>query len=305
MPSRLPPLNALRAFEAAARHLSFTKAAEELHVTQAAVSHQIKVLEADLGARLFRRYTRRLELTREGQTLLPPVGDGFARLTAGVAAVRGLQDSGILTVSVTPAFGGRWLAGRLTRFWERHPDIDLRLHHTTALSDFAREEVDLAVRYGLGEWEGLESEYLLPVDLVPVCSPEFLASGKPLEKPEDLAHRTLLHWKDYSEWTQWLKTAGVEDVVVARRGQVVDDVPVLLDLACQGAGVALERSALVADDIAKGRLVQPFPISVELSFAYHVVYPPGQLARPKVKAFRDWLREEASKGPFAGARDQG
>jgi LysR family glycine cleavage system transcriptional activator len=215
-------------------------------------------------------------LTREGQTLLPPVGDGFARLTAGVAAVRGLQDSGILTVSVTPAFGGRWLAGRLTRFWERHPDIDLRL-----------------------------SEYLLPVDLVPVCSPEFLASGKPLEKPEDLAHRTLLHWKDYSEWTQWLKTAGVEDVVVARRGQVVDDVPVLLDLACQGAGVALERSALVADDIAKGRLVQPFPISVELSFAYHVVYPPGQLARPKVKAFRDWLREEASKGPFAGARDQG
>ncbi|MEX0759283.1 MAG: LysR family transcriptional regulator, partial [Tistlia sp.] len=204
---RLPPLNALRAFEAGARHLSFTKAAEELSVTQTAVSHQVRLLEEHLQARLFRRLTRKIELTAEGRRLLPGLSEGFDRLAEAVAAVEQRGEERCLTVSVTPSFGSKWLVGRLPRFWRSHADIDLRLHHTMDLVQFGRDEVDMAVRYGNGNWPGLTAECLLSVDLVPVCSPLLLERGPRLETPADLAGHVLLHEDDYEEWSQWLTIA--------------------------------------------------------------------------------------------------
>lgn len=291
---RLPPLNALRAFEAAARHGSFTRAADELSVTQTAISHQVRQLEELLQVRLFRRLTRRVELTAEGRLLLPGLSEGFDRLAEAVASIGQRGDDRVLTVSVTPSFGSKWLVGRLPRFWRGHADVELRLHHTMDLVEFGRDEVDMAVRYGSGEWPGLAAEYLLSVDLVPVCSPQLLERGPKLEEPADLAHHTLLHEEDYEEWSQWLTAAGVEGVEV-RRGPVLDDGWVMLQLAVAGEGVALGSLALVADDLAAGRLVSPFDLRLSTGSAYYVVYPQGALNDPKVRAFRDWLLQEAGR----------
>jgi LysR family glycine cleavage system transcriptional activator len=297
---RLPPLNALRAFEAAARHLSFTKAADELSVTQTAISHQVRLLEEHLQVRLFRRLTRRIELTAEGRLLLPGLSEGFDRLAEAVASVEQRGEERCLTVSVTPSFGSKWLVGRLPRFWRSHADIDLRLHHSMDLVQFGRDEVDMAVRYGSGHWPGLAADYLLSVDLVPVCSPALLEKGPRLETPADLAQHVLLHEEDYEEWAQWLTIAGVEDVEV-RRGPVLDDGWVMLQLAIDGAGVALGSHALVADDLAAGRLVSPFDFRLSTDAAYYVVYPQGALNDAKARAFRDWLLQEASAAPATPA----
>ncbi|SMF17115.1 LysR family transcriptional regulator, glycine cleavage system transcriptional activator [Tistlia consotensis] len=295
---RLPPLNALRAFEAGARHLSFTKAAAELNVTQTAISHQVRQLEELLQVRLFRRLTRKVELTAAGRLLLPGLSEGFDRLAEAVALVERRPDERVLTVSVTPSFGSKWLVGRLPRFWRGHADIELRLHHTMELVEFGRDEVDMAVRYGSGQWPGLAADYLLSVDLLPVCSPALLERGPRLEEPADLAGHTLLHEDDYEDWSQWLTIAGAEGVE-ARRGPVVDDGWVLLQLAVNGEGVALGSFALVADDLAAGRLVSPFDLTLSTGAAYHVVYPQGALNDPKVRAFRDWLLQEAGRDAAA------
>lgn len=289
---RLPPLNALRAFEAGARHLSFTRAAAELNVTQTAISHQVRLLEEHLQVRLFRRLTRRLELTPAGRLLLPGLSEGFERLAEAIALVEQRGDERVLTVSLTPSFGSKWLVGRLPRFWRSHCDIELRLHHTMDLVQFGRDEADMAVRYGSGQWPGLTAEYLLSDDLVPVCSPALLERGPKLEKPSDLVHHTLLHEEDYENWSQWLTVAGAEGVE-PRRGPVVDDGWVLLQLAINGEGVALGSLALIADDLAAGRLVCPFDMTLSTGGAYHVVYPQGALNNTKVRAFRDWLMQEA------------
>lgn len=289
---RLPPLNALRAFEAGARHLSFTKAASELNVTQTAISHQVRLLEEHLQLQLFRRLTRKLELTEAGRLLLPGLSDGFDRLAAAVARVEQRGEERVLTVSVTPSFGSKWLVGRLPRFWRSHDDIELRLHHTMELVQFGHDHTDMAVRYGNGQWPGLAAEYLLSVDLVPVCSPALLQGEAPLETPEDLVHHKLLHEEDYEDWSQWLTAAGVESVD-PRSGPVVDDGWILLQLAINGEGVALGSLALIADDLAAGRLVCPFDRRLSTGAAYYVVYPQGALNNPKVRAFRDWLMAEA------------
>lgn len=291
---RLPPLNALRAFEAAARHLSFTKAANELHVTQTAISHQVRQLEEYLRVPLFRRLTRKVELTAEGRLLLPGLSDGFDRLAEAVDTLAQHGDERCLTVSLTPSFGSKWLLGRLPRFWRDHADIDLRVHHSMDLVEFGRDEVDMAVRHGTGQWPGLVAERLLPVDLVPVCSPALLEVGPKLEQPNDLANHTLLHEVDYEDWTQWLTLAGAEGVD-PRRGQILDDGWVMLQLAINGEGVALGSLALAADDLAAGRLVSPFDLTLSLGTSYHIVYPQGALNDPKVRAFRDWLMEEAAR----------
>ena len=211
MTTRLPPLNALRTFEAAARHLSFTKAAAELFVTQAAVSHQIRTLEDHLGARLFRRANRALMLTDEGQALVPAVRDAFDRLLAGVRRVEDLCCGGALTISTTPSFAATWLAGRLVRFQALHPEIELHLGATPRLVDFAREGIDCGIRYGEGDWPGLRAERLFRTALMPVCSPILLDGAHPLRRPEDLAHHTLLHALDGGDdWRLWLRAAGVQ-----------------------------------------------------------------------------------------------
>ena len=298
MVDHLPSLNALRAFEAGARHLSFTRAAEELHVTQAAISHQVKALEADLGVALFRRFTRRLELTQAGRQLLPPISSAFAGIVGAVSELRRGDAERPLTVSLIACFSGKWLVPRLSRFHEAHPDIDLRLHHTTDVADFERDEVDIAVRWGPGGWPDVESEFLMTEVLTPVCSPALLKQGPPLRQPEDLRHQVLLHDYDQDEWMRWLGATGASGVDV-RRGPIFDDSAIVIEAAIEGQGVALADERIVAGDLASGRLVRPFDFSLPSEYAYYLVWPPGGLKRPKVRAFRDFLMAEVERDQAA------
>ena len=289
MHRNLPPLNSLRCFEAAARHLSFTRAAEELYVSQAAISQQIKALESHLRVKLFRRLPRRLLLTDEGQILLPAVQDAFARIGDTTRKLTEDAVSGTLRVAVRPYFAARWLAPRLSRFWLRHPGIDFRLIHSTEEVDFARVPADLGVRWGRGKWSGVESELLLRTEVTPVCSPLLL---KKLKTPADLRHHTLLHEDNYKTWRQWLKAAGA-NTVNPRRGPIIEDTNVRTQAAIDGQGVTFGALALISDDLATGRLVAPFELTLT-DLSYYIIYPPGALSRPKVKAFRDWLLAEAA-----------
>src|SRR5690606_10118629 len=261
MQNKLPPLNALRAFEAGARHLSFTKAAEELHVTQAAVSHQVKALEEHLGYTLFKRMTRKLALTDQGRSLFPVVSEAFLRIAETADNLRSAGESRTLTVSVTPSFGAKWLVYRLPRFWQKHPEIDLRVHHSIQCADLRYDDVDVAIRFGHGGWDGLASEFMLRVDYTPVCSPALLEGKHPIRRPADLRHHTLLHEDDYDGWTQWLAVAGVNDID-PRRGPVMDDATVIMQTVMDGGGVALGKPSMLGRDLAAGTLVMPFDITV-------------------------------------------
>ena len=294
MARRLPPLNAVRAFEAAARHLSFTKAAKELHVTQAAISHQVKALEAYLGLKLFRRLNRALVLTEEGQTYLPPVKRIFDHLYDATRRLTENEARGKLTVSVIPSLAARWLVPRLGRFREAQPDIDVRVAPSGHLVDFAREDVDVGIRYGRGRYPGLRVDRLMTEDILPVCSPALLEGSRPLKRPSDLRHHTLLHDEGHAEWRTWLRAAGVDDVD-ATRGTVFTDSGMLIQAAAAGQGVALARGALAADDLASGRLVRPFDFNLPAEFAYYIVCPEATADQPKVVAFREWLLQESAR----------
>jgi DNA-binding transcriptional LysR family regulator len=289
----LPPLNGLRAFEAAARHLSFTRAAEELNVTQAAISHEIKALEERLGIRLFRRLNRALMLTDEGQRLLPATRDAFDRLAEAVAGLKARDTAGPLTVSVLPSLAAKWLVPRLSRFQERYPDIDLRITALERLVDLVRDGVDIAIRFGSGKWPGVCADLVLEDQLTPVCSPSLLHK---LAEPADLAHVTLLHesmepMANFPDWATWLRAAGVSGVDVSR-GLRFSHTHILLQAAIDGRGVALGQIALAADDLAAGRLVAPFGLRLPVGYAYYLVYLPGSADRPKIKAFREWVVSE-------------
>ncbi len=290
---RLPPLNALRAFEAAARHLSFTRAADELAVTQAAVSHQVKALEEWLGLKLFDRQNRTIYLTRGGQAYLPAVREALDGLAEATRRLTQQDSRGALTVSAVPSFAAKWLVPHLTDFRRRQPEIDVRISANDRLIDFAREDVDLAIRMGGGDWPGLTAIWFMDEDLFPVCSPALLQGPYPLERPEDLAHQTLLHDDMRQDWTMWLRAAGVEGVD-PEPGPGYTDSSMVIQAAVEGQGVALGRSALAAGDLAAGRLVKPFEVRLPASFAYYVVFPPAQAEQPKVKAFTDWLLETAA-----------
>jgi LysR family glycine cleavage system transcriptional activator len=290
---RLPPLSALRAFEAAARHLSFTRAAGELHVTQTAISHQIRALEELLGVRLFRRLPRGLLLTEEGQTYLPAVRDAFDRIDAATEQLAAVSASGTLTVSVVPSFGAKWLVPRLGRFRAVHPDIDLRISTASHLVDFAREDVDVGIRMGRGNYPGLRVDRLFGETMTPVCAPALLEGSHPLRQPEDLRHHVLLHEDDYTAWQLWLKLARVESVD-AQRGPIFTDGAIVVQAAAEGQGVALARSALAAGDVAAGRLVQPFDVSIPYELAYYLVCLEATAERPKVRRFREWVLAEAA-----------
>ena len=290
---RLPSLKGLRAFEAAGRCLSFTRAAEELHVTQAAISHQIKALEAQLGVRLFRRAPRGLLLTDAGQAYLTEVREAFRRLTQATDRLLARDVAGVLTVSVLPSFAARWLVPRLPRFSGRHPEIDLRIAADDRPVDFNREDVDVALRYGRGDYPGLQADHFLSEEVCPVCSPALLRGRHPLRTPADLKDHVLLHDDLPTTWAMWLKVAGATEVDPTR-GPHFTDSSLVLQAAVGGQGVALGRSALAGDDLAAGRLVRPFPLSLPAESAYFIVYPPHTANRPKIAAFRAWLLAEAA-----------
>jgi LysR family transcriptional regulator, glycine cleavage system transcriptional activator len=296
----LPPLSALRAFEAAARLQSFSKAADELRVTPAAISHQIHALEADLGVSLFERRNRAVELTASARVLLPGLTEAFAGIQSSVGRLRAHNDTGTLNVTASPSFAGKWLVQRLHRFQEQNPAVDVRISATDTVVDLARGDFDIAIRYGTGRYPGLDVELLLKNEVFPACSPQLLRAGPPLETPADLRHHALLHDQAVDRdplvptWSMWLKAAGV-DAEPARHGLSFSTNVLALEAAIAGHGVTLAYSTTAAADIAAGRLVRLFSLSLPDWFAYYVVTAPGALERPKVRAFRDWLRKEADE----------
>lgn len=290
----LPPLTALRTFEAAARHLSFTRAARELAVTQTAVSHQIKQLESHLGTTLFRRLPRRLALTRDGAAWAEELSEIFARLEEvhrrlGKHARRARP---VLSVSVIPSFAARWLVPRLGRFLELCPDLDVHLSPTEHLVDFAVERIDVGIRYGRGRYAGLSVDKLLDDAYVVVCAPA-LRSKRKLATPADLARHVLLHDDAHDAWTTWLAEHGASGVD-GERGPVLTDSSMLVEAAVRGQGVALARRSLVVDDLATGRLVLAFPdvAPKPAGLAYYLVGPAENMQRKAVVAFRAWLKDE-------------
>jgi len=303
MPRRLPPLKALRAFDSAARLMSFTRAGDDLSVTQTAVSHQVRALEEWFGVTLFHRGGRKLALTEPGKLLYPAVAEAFDRIAEVAERVRGVVDRRTLNISVTPTFGSRWLAQRLGRFWREHPDIDLRLHYSVQRVDFVRDGVNAAVRWGRGHWEGIVAERLMAAWAMPLCSPALLEGDRPLRKPADLAHHTLLHETDYQEWTEWLAAAGVRNVD-GQRGSVINDPNIIVRAAVEGHGVAMGIPSMLAEEIDSGRLVAPFGMTPDPDLAYYFVCPRVALDRPLVKAFRDFLVGEASAFEGTDQSDQ-
>jgi len=290
---RLPPLNALKAFEAAARHESFTRAAEELCVTQGAVSHQVKALEAGLGIKLFNRERQRLIITEAGREYLTVLRDSFDRIAVGTERLIQRQSSGVLTVSTSPDFAAKWLVNRLGRFAEAHPGIDLRISATLHHVDFAREDVDLAVRHGDGSWPGLDVARLSTEQLFAVCSPKLLRGRQRIGKPADVLKFPLLHLDDRKDWTRWLEAAGVATAELSH-GPVLNRASMVIDAAVDGQGIALARTTLAAWDLINGRLVRPLPETLRLSKTYWIVCPKATSALPKITTFRDWLLAEAA-----------
>jgi LysR family glycine cleavage system transcriptional activator len=317
--SRLPPLNALRAFEAVARHRSFRKAAEELFVTPAAISHQIKGLEDHLGLPLFVRLNRRIELTEAAHSALPLMQKGFEALVHAVAELRSHGRTPGLTIGATPTFVSRWLMPRLHGFLKDHPGIDVRLVASGRLIHVLREaqadsvagdtplrDADIEIHFDDGQHPGRVVDLLFPVEVVPMCHPDLLTRPSPLAKPEDLRHHTLLHGdgrfadRSQSLWARWLNQMDVSGVD-ARRGLQFDHSTMALEAAADGLGVALATPQLAAEELEEGKVVILFPWALPLDDAYHLVVSESALERPEVAAFRNWLLAEAQLAAKARA----
>jgi LysR family glycine cleavage system transcriptional activator len=291
MSGRLPSLNGLRAFEVAARHLSFTTAALELNVTQTAISHQIKRLEQELGIKLFIRQNRALALTPQAKDYLPGIRAAFDDLRIATDRLRRKDNDHVLTVSTLASLAVKWLMPRLSAFQEAHPGIDVRVTTSTKLVDFRDGDVDAAIRYGRGPWPGLRSDWLTADEVFPVCSPELLKGKTPLRCPDDLAQHTLLHSSGGydDDWRLWLTAAGLPADLSKRAGLSFDMIFMALQAAIDGLGVAIARTSYVEADIAKGRLVVPFQMSWPLDAGFYLVTPEARAETPKLRAFRDWL----------------
>jgi LysR family glycine cleavage system transcriptional activator len=292
MKKRLPPLNRLRSFEASARHLNFTLAAAELNLTPAAISQQVKGLESQLGASLFKRLPRGLALTEAGQAYMPVVHESIQRIAAATDEIFGQGRSQQLTIRVNLVFFALWLAPRLARFTAQYPEIGLCFTSNIWVGE-RDEEADLEIRHGRGIWAGLKSDRLTWDDLFPVCSP-LLSHGKtPTESPDALLQHTLLHVVGYEEgWGYWLNQTGLHDLATPR-GMQFDTLISALEMAVQGQGLALGRTSLVAGMLADGRLVAPFEQRFATSEAFYLASPVHKFAHPSVNAFRDWLIGEA------------
>jgi LysR family glycine cleavage system transcriptional activator len=297
-------LAALRGFEAAARHLSFTKAAAELNVTPAAVSHAIRELELDFKVRLFERSSRVVRLTAPGEALARAVGEGLGTIHRAVQRLRGTDGRPKLLVTTSPSLAAKWLVPRLDRFLASHPEVDVRIDVAPRLLDFIEDNVDIGIRFGLGTYPGLIAEKLFEESVFPVCSPHLLSGKKPLKEPRDLKHHTLIHidwdaqWATWPNWQMWLRAAGAPEVD-ATRGLHFSQTALSLQAALDGQGVALGDSTLVADDLLAGRLVRPFTMALKgpAQFAYHLVHAPARAEEPLIKAFRRWILDEVARTP--------
>jgi len=286
---RLPPLNPLRAFEAAARFESFNRASESLHVTPSAVSHQIKTLERYLGVTLFHRAVRQVTLTRAAREYLPPVRDALEQITTATEQLLRASASPMLTVSTAPAFAAGWLVPRLMAFNLDHPEIDLRLDASIHLVDFDTSDVDACIRSTTQRhFPGLQAHRLFGEELIPVCSPDYAAAVR-LESPADLARATLLHVDARMDmWRSWLAAAGVDTIDPAAGQRFAHDA-ISVEAAAAGGGVALAVRRVVTGQLREGRLIAPFDLTVTTDYAYYLLYAPGAEADPKIRAFRDWL----------------
>jgi LysR family glycine cleavage system transcriptional activator len=299
----LPPLNALRAFEAIARHLSFAKAADELHVTPAALSHQIRALEEQLGLPLFHRRTRAIELTDAGRLIYPGLHAGFESVRGAMAQLDRSRDGNVLVISATPGLVAKWLMPRLWRFLHAHPDIDARVSASLKIADFAAEGVDVAIRLSKENHPELYAERLFNDSVLPVCSPRLVEQG--LRSPADLPRFPLIHYdipmsmRAPPLWADWFAVAGLQGD--ATRGLKVNVADHALDAAVAGAGVSLSFKLIASDDVHSGRLVTPFGPELPLASGYNFVCPKGHEKRPNVRAFRDWLfaEMEETKGKWA------
>jgi len=293
-----PPLNSLRAFEASARHLSFTKAADELNVTPAAISHQVKALEESIGVSLFKRLTRALKLTKSGREALPVLTEGFDLLSDGAALLKGAPENEVFTITTAPSFAAKWLVPRLDEFQSLNPEIKVRIDATIELVDMRRDGIQVAIRYGSGDYPGHSAERLFEEEMFPVCSPKLLSGPHPLEKPEDLVHHTLLHAghpldkPSYPDWRMWLTSAGVTNVDW-NKGPEFSLLNMAVQTAVDGYGVALANTSIVKDDLASGALVRPFELKLPTDFSYFLVIPSETIDQPAVSAFREWLLAEA------------
>ncbi|MEX2199949.1 MAG: transcriptional regulator GcvA [Dongiaceae bacterium] len=289
----IPPLKSLRYFASAARHLSLSKAADELHVTHSAISHQIKALEEHLGVKLFRRQGRGLRLTESGQAYWPQVQDCFDRLADASLKLARRKTAGPLTVSCMPSFAARWLVPHLGPFRARHPDIDVRIAADERVVDFARDEVDVAIRHGLGKWPGVAVDRLLSETHFPVCSPKLLEGPDAIREPADLFKHSLLRDYDWrgNFWQDWFRAAGLGEIDFGH-ALSFNNSALMVQAAIDGLGVALTQQILVGDDLKAGRLVKPFELQIETDYAYWVVMPLPYRERPKVAAFRNWIIEE-------------
>ena len=294
---RLPPLNALRAFEAAARHLNFSRAADELSVTPGAVSQQIQNLEDYIGVALFKRTPKGLLLTDPAQIALPALREAFDRLVEAASMLTAAVDGRRLTVSVAPSFAAKWLVPRLGQFETLHPQVDVWISAGMELTDFNSGEVDLAIRYGSGRYPGLEVTRLMQETVIAVTSPELL-ERQPLNELSDLSDHVLLHDgspdadESCPDWTMWLAARGVKGVD-GSRGPRFNQSSLVIEAAIGGRGVALAKRALAQADLDAGRLVAPFQIATAVDFAYYLVHPKAKGRLPQVKAFTAWLIAEA------------
>jgi LysR family glycine cleavage system transcriptional activator len=296
----LPSLNGLRAFEASARLMSFTQAAAELNVTQTAISHQIRRLEEQLGVKLFIRQNRGLALTREAESYLPAVRSAFDDLRLATDRLRRSERDARLTVSTTASLATKWLVSRVAAFQDAHPGLEVRITTSPYLVDFRREEVDIAVRYGRGNWAGLRAHWLMAERLFPVCAPALLKGTRQLRRPGDLAHHVLLHTTSFGDdWRLWLTAAGLPQSIAARRGLTFDQGFMAIQAAVEGLGVALGRGHLVEADIAAGRLVAPFDVELPQDAGYYVVTPEATADAPNIALFRNWLVASATPGALA------
>jgi LysR family transcriptional regulator, glycine cleavage system transcriptional activator len=304
-------LNALRAFEAAARHLSYVAAADELNVTPAAVGHLVRGLEATVGVELFRRSQTgpaRLVLTEVAEAALPELQAGFDHLTAAFERLKASHGQIIINVTVPPAFADKWLLPRVERFAASHPRYDLRIDTSGRLVDFAAERMDVGIRYGSGRWPGLESTFLLRDAFFPVCSPALLDGPRPLRRPDDLWHHTLIHDRSmafesaFPTWRSWLQAAGFPNIS-CERGLQINDSAAAYQAAINGSGVALGRTTLVAQDLKRGRLVRPFGDAMDCELAYYFVHRPQADSDPGIAAFKHWICTEA-QSDAANARTE-
>lgn len=288
MRSKLPSLNGLKVFEAVARHLSFTRAADELNVTQAAASHQIRKLEAQIGVMLFVRKSRNIQLTSEGKNLAPVMTKSLDTIADKLLQISANDGFAMLKLKLGPSISAKWLSPRLNDFWRHNPDVNLSLFHSNDEVDFIHEDIDMAISYGDGKWPGVESVHLLSLDFFPVCSPALVAGFLSSLSESDLGQLPLLHDANYHSWSSWVNSANFAHSN-PHRGTIIDDTNVLMQAAIDGQGVVMGSSLLVQEHLRSGRLVRLFDHVLRPEEGYFIIYPKAHLERENVRIFKSWL----------------